>query len=164
MDDIPGQPHEVFGPWIAFGEDGWDVTKRLTNLRDETVRQVTLAVPADDAAGHDNAAVGGHAVGVALRRGPAAWLKYLRGSRGVIFRTGQHRKRGPFWRAHEQLSIVRCLFRGDAGRRRAGLGHLPQRKALQFSGFRLWQLRDEFDRTRIFVGRDLALDMILQGS
>jgi len=26
----------VFRPCIAFGEDGCDVTKRLTNLRDET--------------------------------------------------------------------------------------------------------------------------------
>ena len=45
---------------------------------------------------------------------------------------------------------------------RAGHGDLPQRKSLQLAGFGLRQLCDEFDRARIFVRRDLALDVILQ--
>src|SRR5882724_6008461 len=54
-------------------------------------------------------------------------------------------------------------FRGHACRpgRPTGLSHLPQSKSLQLAGFGLGQLRDEFDRARIFIGRYLALDMLL---
>src|ERR1700675_1667309 len=70
---------------------------------------------------------------------------------------------GPFGvLTNNSPSLQMRSFRGHASRRRAGLSHLPQGKSPQFPGFRLGQLRDEFDRTRIFVRRDLALDMVLQ--
>src|SRR4051812_24211474 len=47
-----------------------------------------------------------------------------------------------------QLSFRSRPRRGVAG------GHLPQREALQLSGLGLGQLRDELDRTRVFVRRD----------
>src|SRR5213078_3208986 len=53
-------------------------------------------------------------------------------------------------------------FRGDAWR--PGLRHLPQSKSLQLAGLRLGQLIDKFDGARIFVRRNRALDMLLQGA
>ena len=70
---------------------------------------------------------------------------------------------GPFGvLTNSSPSLQMHSFCGHACRRRAGQSHLPQGKSLQFAGFRLGKLRDKSDRTRIFVRRDLALDVLLQ--
>src|SRR6267378_3986831 len=81
------------------------------------------------------------------------------------FATGTTARLGPFGMFTKSSPSSQMHSFGGHGcglRGRPGLSHLPQGKSLQFAGFRLGQLRDEFDRTRILIRRDLALDMILQ--
>src|SRR6266404_1204860 len=74
------------------------------------------------------------------------------------FSTGSTVNAGPFGvltngsPSSQGFRVLRPARRGD----------LPQGKSLQFAGLRLGQLRDVFDRSRVFVGRDLALDVVLQ--
>src|SRR5882762_4819936 len=71
IDDVPGETHEMFGTGAALGQNGCNVAQGLTDLRNKVSRQMTLAIPADHAAGHNETAVGGHAVGISFRRRPA---------------------------------------------------------------------------------------------
>ena len=81
VDDIPGQAHEMLRSSAALGEDIGNVAQRLTHLRNEIGRQMPLRIPADHAAGHHKAAIGGHAVGISFRHRPAARLQHLRAGR-----------------------------------------------------------------------------------
>ena len=99
IDDIPGEPNQMFGPRAAFGENGRDVAQGLADLRDKVGRQMTMSVPADHAAGHHEAAVGRHAVGISLRRRPAARLQDLRAG-PLRLCNRQHSEVGRLWRAH----------------------------------------------------------------
>src|ERR1700730_2691131 len=54
------------------------------------------------------------------------------------------------------------LFSRDARRRTYALRDLAQGEALQLAGLGLWQLRDIFDRARIFIRCNRLLDVFLQ--
>jgi glycerol kinase len=99
IEHIPSQAHEVMRLGAPLGEDRADVRERLPRLRNEAVREVAHDVPADDAAGHHDAPVSRHAVGVAARRRPALGLQ---DRRPVIARGRERRRR--FRRVHRQRS------------------------------------------------------------
>ena len=63
----------------------------------KSAAQIALRVPADHATGHDQTAIGCHAVGIALRHRPAARLQDLRaGRRRFALCTGNTASVGPF--------------------------------------------------------------------
>src|SRR4029078_6398920 len=79
------------------------------------------------------------------------------------FATGNTASVGPFDVLTDASPSIRMVsFRGHAGRGVTALRHLPQREPPQFTGLGLRQLFDKLDGTRIFVRRDLALDVLLQ--
>jgi hypothetical protein len=102
IDDIPGETNEMFGPCTALGHDRRDIAEGLADLRHETIRQFPRNIPADHATGHDEAAVGRHAIGVSLRHRPATRLQNLQaGIQSPIIRSGQDGQRRPFWHTHD---------------------------------------------------------------
>src|SRR6516165_6906118 len=101
VDDIPGQPHQMIRPRVTLGEDRRNVAKRLARLCKEAFRKAALIVPADYAAGHHDASVGCHAIGIALWCRPAAGLQNPGVRRAFAFCDGQHGNHGPLFCAHE---------------------------------------------------------------
>ena len=101
IDDIPGEPNQMFGPRAAFGQDRRDIAQGLADLRDEVSRQMShLSQPITPPV-TTMPAIGRHAVGVSLRRRPAARLQDLRpGRRRFVVRHRQYGEGGPLGRAH----------------------------------------------------------------
>src|SRR6185437_2352034 len=89
----------------AFRQNGDNVAQGLADLCDEVGRQITLTVPADYASGHHETSVGGHAVGVSLRRRPAAGLQDTRTGGCLAVRSRPHRASGRIGRGHKWLSV-----------------------------------------------------------
>jgi len=71
-----GEPVRLYGFGITSGY--FHVLGLHPQLGREFDRQMAAGIPPDHAAGHDETAIGRHAVGVALRRRPTARLQYLR--------------------------------------------------------------------------------------
>src|SRR5215475_2827299 len=92
-------------PRAAFGEDHRDVHKRLPDLGEKPLREVPLVVPTDNPSCYDDAAVGGNAVGIALRCRPAAGLQGSDAGSLFVLRNRQHGENRRFWRAHRTVSI-----------------------------------------------------------
>ena len=127
----------MLGLRTGLRENRGDVAQGLAHLRDKAVGETLFGIPADDAASDDNAPVGGHAIGIALRHRPTGRLEHLRPGAGFVLGCcRQHREVRAFRRRHGQFSIL-LSFRRDAGGRHRGLRQLPQGKSLQFAGLGL---------------------------
>src|SRR3546814_4958069 len=74
-DHVPRHANDVFGRGPGFGEDRERVGQQLLELRRQTVREAFGRVPSNDAAGNDETARRGDAVGIAAGAWPAGRLE-----------------------------------------------------------------------------------------
>src|SRR3546814_9091999 len=74
-DHVPRHANDVFGRGPGFGEDRERVGQQLLELRRQTVREAFGRVPSNDAAGNDETARRGDAVGIAAGAWPARRLE-----------------------------------------------------------------------------------------
>src|SRR6185369_16240158 len=93
VDDVAGQPRDIWWPRAIAGEDREDVLERLRELAGQGVgREGAGLIPADDAGGKDQPAACRHGVGIALRPRPTRGTKRLHG------RNSFNRSRAMIWR------------------------------------------------------------------
>src|SRR3954471_24031208 len=112
--DEPGHAHDVPRFAAGFRQDGDHVHQRALDLRDEIAAdEVRILGPADLPGDEDEPAVGGDAVGIALRRLPAFRLQELK-----IAHAPPH-----FWRRRKRWILPVGVF-GSASTNITARGYL----------------------------------------
>ena len=72
---VPSEPRDVLRAAASLRDHGQNVLQRLLDLRDEALGEGLVLVPADEAAGENEATASGDAVGVPFRFLPTGRLK-----------------------------------------------------------------------------------------